>query len=40
MRKDSLDVAEVAMDIAMVGLGRPAAEDFDCVVQDSLSGSG
>ena len=32
----SLDTTEVVMDITMVGLGRPVAEDFNCVVWDSL----
>ena len=40
MRKDSLDVTEVAVNVAMVGLGRPAAENLNGVVEDSLSGNG
>lgn len=34
------DVTEVAVDVAMVSLGKPAAENFEGEVWDALSGSG
>lgn len=31
------DIAEVAVDVVVVGLGEPAAKDFDSVFGNSLS---
>ena len=36
----SVSFAEVAVDIAVVGLGRPLAKEFDGAVRNSLSGDG